>query len=89
MDVSLVNNTPYSLPRTVEDLDTYPGKLIGEKIPDVPNAFPKEDSMSEKVRDEAMMNLQEVQNFLYMIIGSRLRIENNQATHGMTVNTCA
>jgi len=87
MDVSLTTNTPYSIPRPVDNLDTYPGKRIGEKKPEVPFAFPGEDSAGEKLREEAMMNLQEVQNFLYMIIGSRLRIKNDHGTHGSLVNT--
>jgi hypothetical protein len=88
MDVTLTTNTPYSIPRPVDDLDTYPGKRIGEKK-EAPLAFPGKDSIGEKVREEAIMNLQEVQNFLYMIIGSRLRIENDHGTHGSLVNTSA
>ncbi len=89
MDVTSITNTSYSIPRPVDNLESYPGKRIGEKKPDIPFAFPKEDSMGEKVREEVMMNLQEVQNFLYMIIGSRLRIEADHGKPGSTVNTCA
>lgn len=88
MDVSLISNTPYSIPRSADNLEVYPGKPFGEKA-DVSSAFPEEDRIGKKVREEAMMNLQEVQNFLYMIIGSKLRIENNHSAHGSTVNTCA
>ncbi len=89
MDVTLITNTPYSIPRSIESPDSYPGRLIGEKNPDGATLYPRQESMGDKVREEAMMNLQEVQNFLYMIIGSRLRIESNQNTPGTTFNACA
>jgi len=89
MDVTLITNTPYSIPRSIESPDSYPGRLIGEKNPDGAAAYPRQESMGDKVREEAMMNLQEVQNFLYMIIGSRLRIESNHNTPGNTFNACA
>ncbi len=89
MDVSLITNTPYSIPRPVDIAATYPGKLIGEAKPEATTGLPGEDSMGEQVREQVMMNLQEVQNFLYMIIGSKLRIESDPSTPGSTVNTCA
>ncbi len=89
MDVTSIINTPYSIPRPVDNLDSYPGKLIGVKNPEEYTLFPKADGMGEKVREEVMMNLQEVQNFLYMIIGSRLRIETDHGRPGSTVNTSA
>lgn len=89
MDVTLITNTPYSIPRSIDSSDAYPGKLIGEKNPDGATDYPRQDSINDKMLKEAMMNLQEVQNFLYMIIGSRLRIESNHNTPGTNVNTCA
>jgi len=89
MDVTLITSTPYSIPRPVDNLDSYPGKLIGQSKAEMPAPLPGEDKLGEKVREEVMMNLQEVQNFLYMIIGSRLRIETDHRAPGSTVNTCA
>lgn len=89
MDVTSITNTPYSIPRPVENHDSYPGKRIGEKKTEMPPVFPGEKSIGEKVREEAIMNLQEVQNFLYMIIGSRLRIQTDHGTPGSAVNTSA
>ena len=89
MDVTLITNTPYSIPRPVDNPDSYPGKRIGENRAETPLPLPGKDGVGEKVREEVMMNLQEVQNFLYMIIGSRLRIETDHRAPGSTVNTCA
>jgi len=89
MDVTLITNTPYSIPRPVDNLDSYPGKRIGENRAEQPYPLPGQEKMGENVREEVMMNLQEVQNFLYMIIGSRLRIETEHRAPGSTVNTCA
>jgi hypothetical protein len=89
MDVTITTNTPYSIPRSIDGSDGYRDKFIGEKNPDVATDYPQQDSINDKVLKEAMMNLQDVQNFLYMIIGSRLRIESNHNTPGTNINTCA
>lgn len=88
MDFTSITNNTYSVQRPIDYTDSYPGKRIGEKNQEVPYAIPKEHSEGAKLREEAMMNLQEVQNFLYMLIGSKLRIKTDHSTPGSTVNTC-
>lgn len=85
MDVSLLTNTPYSAPRSLDNTDSFPGKRVAENQ----SEMPKENSEAAKVREEVIMNLQEVQNFLYMLIGSRLRIDTGEHKAGSAVNTCA
>jgi hypothetical protein len=88
MDVTLVNNIPCSIPRSVDTGESFNGKAAATQVPEAP-LFEKRDSMSEKVRDQVMMNLEEVQNFLYMLIGSKIRIESGKHSTGSSVNTAA
>ncbi|MBN2077512.1 MAG: hypothetical protein JW838_01010, partial [Spirochaetes bacterium] len=60
---------------------------MGTQKTETPTPLVQEESISEKVREEVIMNLQEVQNFLYMMIGSKIRIESDAATTGNSVNT--
>ncbi len=89
MDVNLVNNTPYSIPRSVDSGESFMGKAVSTQKPEAPFMFEKKDSMSENVREQVMMNLEEVQNFLYMLIGSKIRIESGNHSTGSSVNTAA
>jgi hypothetical protein len=89
MDVNLVNNIPGSIPRSVDIPESINGKAVSAKTPEVPIALEKKDGVSEKVREQVMMNLEEVQNFLYMMIGSRIRVESSHHSVGSSVNTAA
>lgn len=42
-----------------------------------------------KASHEALMDLKDIQNFLYLIIGSDLRVESENKVVGRTVNTVA
>jgi len=88
MDVRIVSNMPLPLPRSIDikDNGAAPASSANQEIPFV---FAKEKSVNEQVRDQVMMNLQEVQNFLYMLIGSRLRLESHNESIGNSVNTAA
>ena len=88
MDVTLVNNIPYSIPRSVDTGESFTSKAAATPAPEAP-LFEQKDSMSEKVREQVMMNLEEVQNFLYMLIGSKIRIDSGRHSTGSSVNTAA
>jgi hypothetical protein len=88
MDVGFVQNATYSLPRTAD----IKGMAVGNPFPpntQIPAGFGKESKLSETVRQEVMMNLKEVQNFLYMLIGSDLRLRSDNESSGISVNTAA
>lgn len=89
MDVNLVTNIPSSIPRSVDSGESFTGKAAVAQKPEAPFMFEKKDSMNEKVREQVMMNLEEVQNFLYMLIGSKIRIESGNHSTGSSVNTAA
>jgi hypothetical protein len=89
MDVNLVNNIPSSIPRSVDSGESFSGKAVSVQKPEAPVMFENRDSISEKVREQVMMNLEDVQNFLYMLIGSKIRIESGNHTTGSSVNTAA
>ena len=89
MDVNLTNNIPYSIPRSVDSGESFMGKAVSAQKPEAPLMFEKKDSIGEKVRDQVMMNLEEVQNFLYMLIGSKIRIESGNHSTGSSINTAA
>jgi hypothetical protein len=89
MDVNLVSNTPYSIPRSVDNPESFKGKAESAQKPEASFAFEQKDSISEKVREQVMMNLEDVQNFLYMMIGSRIRIDSGSHSVGSSVNTAA
>ena len=89
MDVNLVNNIPYSIPRSLDSGESFSGQAVSAQKPDVSSRFEKKDSISEKVREQVMMNLEDVQNFLYMLIGSKIRIESGNHSTGSYVNTAA
>jgi hypothetical protein len=86
MDVNLANSIPYSIPQASGYRDTISGTSGAEKKPEIPFPFAKEDSEAEKIREQFIMNLEQVQNFLYMMIGSKIRIETDQQPHGRSVN---
>ncbi|MBN2160996.1 MAG: hypothetical protein JW807_16515 [Spirochaetes bacterium] len=87
MDVRLINSFSYSALRSVDANDSFVSNPIASGKPDIPYAYPKEENVSEQVREQVMMNLEEVQNFLYMMIGSKLRIQSDQNSVGSSVNT--
>jgi hypothetical protein len=87
MDVRLVSNTPYSFPRSAEDMEIFDGKPPVDMKPVIPQPGNKEDSEIRKIREQVVMNLEEVQNFLYMIIGSKLRVDTDHRSIGSSVNT--
>jgi hypothetical protein len=87
MDVNIISNMPYSIPRFGENGELIPGRIIGERKPELPFPFSNEDSESAKIREQVVMNLEQVQNFLYMLIGSKLRIHSENNSVGSTVNT--
>ncbi len=88
MDVGYVQNNSYSLPRTANTKGMAGGNPF-PSIPQISAEFGKESKMGEVVREQVMMNLKEVQNFLYMLIGSDLRLRSNDESTGMSVNTAA
>ncbi|MBN1495971.1 MAG: hypothetical protein JXA07_04325 [Spirochaetes bacterium] len=51
--------------------------------------FAKNNNISEEVREQVVMSLQDVQNFLYMMIGSKIRIQSEANQVGSSVNTAA
>ncbi len=86
MDVNLISRIPYSFPRSGESVETAAEFSTPVKQAGTPLAY-GEKSQSEKIREEVMMNLEQVQNFLYMLIGSKLRIEHGHKLPGSSVNT--
>jgi len=88
MDVNLTNNIPYSIPRSV-DFPEINGKAVSADKPETPSSFEKRDSISKEVRDQVMMNQAELQNFLYMLIGSKIRVDSGRHSVGSSVNTAA
>lgn len=89
MDVNVVNNIPYPIPRSGDFTEIKAGSVSAGKKPEIPLPFAKDDSIGEKVREEAIMSLQDVQNFLYMMIGSKIRIHSDNNSLGSSVNTAA
>lgn len=89
MDVNLINNTPYSIPRSADFPEIHNGKAVSETETEATFASEKRDGISEKVREQVMMNLEEVQNFLYMLIGSKIRVDSGRHSVGSSVNTAA
>jgi hypothetical protein len=89
MDVNLISNIPHSIPRSVDNPESFNGKPVSAQKPEAPFAFDQKDSIGEKVREQVMMNLEEVQNFLYMMIGSRIRVDSGNHSVGSSVNTAA
>jgi hypothetical protein len=87
MDVNFITNVPYSIPRFSENGELIPGRIINEKKPELPYPFSNEDSETAKIREQLVMNLEQVQNFLYMLIGSKIRIHSENNSVGSTVNT--
>lgn len=87
MDVRAIQSTPYPPPRYTENPESQALTLMGTQKPEMPSPLAQEETVSQKVREEVIMNLQEVQNFLYMMIGSKIRIESDAATTGNSVNT--
>ena len=43
----------------------------------------------QETAEKVMMDLQDVQNFLYMLIGSEIRVESDNRTIGASINTVA
>ena len=89
MDVTLVSNAPYSIPRSVDARESLTGKGVTAQMPETSFVSEKKDGISEKVREQVMMNLEDVQNFLYMLIGSKIRVESGNNSIGSSVNTAA
>lgn len=85
MDVNLINNTPYSIPRSDDFTKILAGREAAGKKPEM--AMDK--SLGEEVREQVVMSLQDVQNFLYMMIGSKIRIQSDNNSLGSSVNTAA
>ncbi|OHD64348.1 MAG: hypothetical protein A2176_01805 [Spirochaetes bacterium RBG_13_51_14] len=86
MDVRFVANMPYSMSRSFENNDIA-GMPISARKPELPFVSTNDSSVSDEVREQVMMNLEEVQNFLYMLIGSKLRIHSDHDSIGSSVNT--
>jgi hypothetical protein len=89
MDVTYANNIPYSVPQSVDTIDRFAGKISSAQKPEDHVASSEANRMSEEVRKQVLMNLEDVQNFLYMLIGSKIRIDSGQRSIGSTVNTAA
>jgi hypothetical protein len=87
MDVRPLQSTPYPPPRFAENPEVLGLTMPGTQKPEMSSSLAREESISQKVREEVIMNLQEVQNFLYMMIGSKIRIESDASTTGNAVNT--
>lgn len=78
MDVTTIN-TSYNTSVHV------PAAMQADKTPvEIPSAQ-REPKIAEKV----MMDLQDVQNFLYMLIGSEIRVESDKNALGLNINTAA
>jgi hypothetical protein len=88
MDVGSILTTSYSLPHTT-DFRGAPVSNEASGNTEIPLMNIKEKSLGNQVRAEMIMNLQEMQNFLYMLIGSKLRIQTDNNTIGSSVNTAA
>jgi hypothetical protein len=88
MDVGFVNNTSYSLPRSADNRAMAVNSPFTSNK-EIPFMFAKESNLSDTVREQVMMNLKEVQNFLYMLIGSELRLHSEHSSIGSSVNTAA
>lgn len=89
MDVNITYNIPYSIPRSGDFTEMQAGRSMDGKKPEITLPFAKDDSVSDKIRDQVVMSLQDVQNFLYMMIGSRIRIQSDKNTLGSSINTAA
>ena len=87
MDVNVISSMPYSIPRFGENGELIPGKPVAERKPEIPFPFSKDDSEDAKIREQLVMNLEQVQNFLYMLIGSKVRIQSGHDSVGSSVNT--
>ena len=88
MDVNYITNIPYSIPHFGENGELIPGRIL-EKKAELPYPLSKEDGETERIREQFVMNLEQVQNFLYMMIGSKLRIHSDNNSIGSTINTAA
>ena len=87
MDVNLISTKPYPLPRSNEIAENTADLSAPVKKTAMPSAFGEKETEGDKIREEVMMNLEQVQNFLYMLIGSKLRIEHGHKFPGSSVNT--
>jgi hypothetical protein len=87
MDVNIITNVPYSIPRFGENGELIPGRIIGEKKPELPYPLSNQDSEAAKIREQMVMNLEQVQNFLFMLIGSKIRIHSESNSVGSIINT--
>jgi len=88
MDVSLINTAPFSMPRSADFAELQAGRAA-VKTSEVPMPFARDSKISEEVREQVVMSLQDVQNFLYMMIGSKIRIQSEANQVGSSVNTAA
>ena len=87
MEVSLVNNSQYSASNAVEK-DSTEKLNLSKEIDAALEQSAKQ--IEENVKPEkVMMDLKDVQNFLYMLIGSEIRIESKDPAVGSSVNTVA
>ncbi len=89
MDVNVINTAPYSIPRSSDFTDLQAGGIAAGRKPEVSLPFATGNSAGEEVREQVIMSLQDVQNFLYMMIGSKIRIQSESNTLGSSVNTAA
>lgn len=85
MDVRFPINTPYSLPGSHPNADRATKPVPASM--EFPYIVGKNSDVSDEVREQVIMNLQEMQNFLYMLIGSKLRIHTDKNSLGLSVNT--
>ena len=77
MDVNTMFNVNLSGTQNV----TFPR---GEGVAEIPQG-----SQGPKGGEGAMMDLQDVQNFLYMLIGGDLKVKNHDKSTGDSVNVLA
>ncbi len=62
-----------------------PLKEVGKK--DIPEKESKQEN--QKIRENMMMDLSEVKNFLFMLIGAEIKIESENSQSGRMFNTLA
>jgi len=75
MDVNLINTLN---PSSYESQNT---ELTNLSLPD--------KNVQIKIQEKVMMDLKDVQNFLYMLIGSNLSVNSNNSSVGSNINTIA
>lgn len=72
----------------INSLSLNAGKGYSVKSHDIPGAV-KGTKNSVEIMSKAMMNPQEVKNFLYMVAGSGLQVDSGNIEMGKKINSLA